>query len=315
MQAATGTSFAKIILIGEHAVVYGQPAIALPVKSIRLTATLRPRPDPAQVVTSAFYNGSLADADATHFAGIATLIRQLLTNFSARQQGFSLTIDSALPPERGMGSSAATAVAITRAVYAAFATPLANDTLLNWANVSEKIIHGNPSGLDAATASARAPQWFVKGTAPRPLRFPGQGVLVIADTGIPGQTKVAVGAVAHQLAQEPRQTETTIAAIGQAVRQSAVALANDDLPGLGVQLSTAQTALRSLGVSHPLLDRLITAADQAGALGSKLTGSGQGGCMIALAPGLATAARITAALTQAGAAATWTYPFAEEDMA
>lgn len=315
MQAATGTSFAKIILIGEHAVVYGQPAIALPVKSIRLTATLRPRQDTAQVVTSAFYNGSLADADATHFAGIATLIRQLLTNFSARQQGFSLTIESALPPERGMGSSAATAVAITRAVYAAFATPLPNDTLLNWANVSEKIIHGNPSGLDAATASANAPQWFVKGSATRPLRFPGQGVLVIADTGIPGQTKVAVGAVAQQMAQAPRKTAATITAIGQAVRQSAVALANDDLPGLGAQLSAAQTALRSLGVSQPLLDRLIKAADGAGALGSKLTGSGQGGCMIALAPELATAARIAAALTQAGAAATWTYPFAEEEMA
>ena len=107
MKIGTGKSYAKIILIGEHAVVYGEPAIALPVKSIRLSAKVEPIPDGRQEVTSAFFTGDLNAGQLTNFAGIAMLIRRLLVFFNAADQGFHLTITSALPSERGMGSSAA----------------------------------------------------------------------------------------------------------------------------------------------------------------------------------------------------------------
>lgn len=100
------------------------------------------------------------------------MLRQLLTYFDAKAQGFKLTIESELPPERGMGSSAATAIAVIRAVYAAFGAELSQTTLLNWASVSENVIHGNPSGLDAATTGANSPLWFVKGQLPRPMHMP-----------------------------------------------------------------------------------------------------------------------------------------------
>lgn len=310
MKNASGESFAKIILIGEHAVVYGQPAIALPVKSIRLTATLTADSD--QRIQSSFYAGSLHAAANTNFAGIADLISALLKHFHASKQGFLLTIDSALPPERGMGSSAACATAVVRAFYAAFDAPLSRAQLLEWTATSEHAIHGNPSGLDAATTSADRPQWFVKGQAPVPIQFPKNGTLVIADTGIAGQTKIAVASVADNLATDPAQTDASIEAIGMATVFAAKALAEDDLLALGEQMDQAQTQLKALGVSNEALDRLIQSAKQNGALGAKLTGSGQGGCMIALATDPTHAAHIRRALRDAGATATWQYDFGEE---
>ncbi|WP_203623321.1 mevalonate kinase [Lacticaseibacillus sp. 866-1] len=312
MHQAKGESRAKIILIGEHAVVYGQPAIALPIKSIKLQVTVTPTQDHQQKIRSTFYRGLLADAQPP-FTGLTKLISRLLVFFSAESQGFTLTIESALPAERGMGSSAACAIAIIRAFYAAFDTSLDRATLLNWAAVSEKAIHGNPSGLDAATTSADRPQWFIRGEAPKAIHFPSRGVLVIADTGEMGQTGAAVGHVADLLRRDHARFQPLIESIGLASRKAAVALAQDDLAALGKQLNTAQAALSQLGVSAPALDRLIQAAAAAGALGAKLTGSGQGGCMIALAQDSTSAATIAQALQRAGAAATWQYDFSESE--
>lgn len=314
MQSAYGISYAKIILIGEHAVVYHQPAIALPVSSIRLSAKLTPRQDAQQLIHSTVYAGSLMAVGVTPFAGIAKLIRGLLTFFASRQQGFDLTITSALPSERGMGSSAATAVAIIRAFYQAFSTPLSHAVLLNWAGVSERAIHGNPSGLDAATTSATRPQWFIKGTTPRPIAFPSTGILLIADTGVLGQTKQAVDAVAAKLKTDHTRYFPLITHIGVAVRRAAVALTQDDLAALGKQMNAAQADLSTLGVSSAALNKLVAAANQAGALGSKLTGSGQGGCMISLAADQRQADKIHAALVDAGATQLWQYDFAQSEV-
>jgi len=312
MQASVGISHAKIILMGEHAVVYQQPAIALPIGSIQLRAQLTPAAKHQHIISS-FYTGTLAAASHTDFSGIATLIRQLLTFFNATTTGFTLTIDSQLPAERGMGSSAATAVAVVRAFYAAFATKLSAATLRNWASVSEKLIHGNPSGLDAATTSARHPQWFVRGQNPQALRLPAMGSLVIADTGVRGHTGEAVGQVAQRLTADRPRYQPMIEGIGDLVRRGAVALAQNDLVQLGRLMQTNQTALVALGVSTPKLNDFVATAQQAGALGAKLTGSGLGGCMIALAENTTKAQQIQSALQQAGASKTWRYDFKTKD--
>ncbi|WDF81510.1 mevalonate kinase [Lacticaseibacillus pabuli] len=309
MHEATGTSHAKAILIGEHAVVYSQPAIALPIKTIRMQVTIMPRTQDEQLVKSAFFNGDIRQATTTRFNGIATLIRQLLVRFDARQQGFNLNIISDLPPERGMGSSAATAIAVVRCLYAAFDEALDHDTLLRWANVSERIIHGNPSGIDAATCSADRPQWLIRGQQPRNIAQPKRGVIVIADSGVQGQTGAAVAAVAQLLAEHPDQ-EQHIEALGQLTRKTALALAEDDIVAIGENMNAAQAHLQSIGVSSVRLDELVAAATSAGALGAKLTGSGMGGCILALAPDKAAASQIDKALLQAGATQTWQYAFA-----
>ncbi|KRM88119.1 mevalonate kinase [Lacticaseibacillus thailandensis] len=312
MHTGSGTSHAKIIMIGEHAVVFGEPAIALPIPTIRLRATVTPAAH-GQMVTSAFYNGSLAAAADTNFVGIATLMRQLLHNFDAIDQPFVLDIVSDLPPERGMGSSAATAIAVVRAFYDAFGAAIDRATVLRWADVSEHIIHGNPSGIDAATASADHPQWIIKGQAPRPIASLHQGALVIADSGIQGQTRAAVTAVTRLREQDPDMANTAIHALGQLTRQAALTITNQDVPTLGKIMAAAQVHLRRLGVSTPVLDRLITVADAAGSYGTKLTGGGMGGCIIALTPDMATGQHVAQQLEAAGAPQTWIHDFGAND--
>ena len=128
-QQGIGTSHAKIILMGEHSVVYGQPAIALPLPNVQLTVTLTARDDHQQIVDSRYYHGKLQQLPAS-MQGIQKLILTLMTRFDRTTDGWTLTVDSQLPAERGMGSSAASAVAIIRAFFDYYEQPLTRDLLL-----------------------------------------------------------------------------------------------------------------------------------------------------------------------------------------
>lgn len=310
--SVTGNSHAKIILIGEHSVVYHQPAIALPLPAVQVHAEMTANRDSQQILTSRYYSGDRQDAPI-QLQGINRLIDALLAHLAQPDAGFTLTIKSDLPAERGMGSSAATAVAIVRAMYRFFNAPLSHERLLKEVAVSEKIIHGHPSGLDAATASAETPVWFIKGETPQPLPFHLNGYLVIADSGIHGQTGIAVANVAAYRKAHPKQANQAIHHLGELAQQAKVALAQNQVTHLGTILTAAQRDLKQLGVSHPVLDQMMTVTRQNGALGAKLTGGGMGGCMISLAATQADAIRIQQALSGAGFKQTWLQPFLSEE--
>ncbi|MCD2255840.1 mevalonate kinase [Agrilactobacillus fermenti] len=309
LQSGLGTSHAKIILIGEHAVVYGYPAIALPLPSVQIQATIRTA-KVDQTIHSRYYDGPIQGAIA-ELSGIRRLIQHLLLHFDAVDQAFDLTIKSQLPAERGMGSSAATAIAIIRCLFDFFKKPLTHQLLLQWANFSEHIIHGNPSGLDAATASAQTPIWFVKAQVPQELKLNVPGFLVIADSGIKGKTGEAVRLVAQHVRDMPNHYRPKLAALGTITTKVKIALAKADIEDLGQLLTAAQTNLQALGVSSNQLDKLCQVALANQALGAKLTGGGQGGCMIAVTKTAAQAQRLSNALQTAGATQTWIQPLSE----
>lgn len=312
--SATGTSHAKIILIGEHSVVYHQPAIALPLPAVKTTVTITERSGNQQWLISRYFSGNRSDAPI-QLNGINHLLDVLLTRFNHSQAGFTLKIRSQLPAERGMGSSAATAVAIIRALYDYFKLPLTHEQLLLDADISEHIIHGNPSGLDVATASASAPVWFVTGDTPTSLPFHLDGYMIIADSGIYGQTGSAVANVAKTLSHHPRRGKHLIEELGELTKDAKDALGHNAIQKLGTILDAAQVQLKALGVSHPTLDKLIRIAKANGALGAKLTGGGMGGCMICLVENVNVAKRVKQALIDAGAAATWVQPLLSEELA
>lgn len=309
---AFGSSHAKIILFGEHSVVYDQPAIALPLYSVNTTVTLTATNTPPSV-TSNYYNGPLADLD-NNLLGIKELINYLLDYFNAPTLQFNLNVHSTIPLERGMGSSAAIATAITRAFFDYFNQPIDRATLLQIANVEEQITHGSPSGIDLATVSSEKPIWFIKNQENQQIDFKiTNSYLVIADTGIKGKTSAAVNLVKQKLANSESHRQS-IEQLGQIAFQARTSLAKTtDVKVIGELMNQAQGHLQSLGVSHPIIEQFCTLARLNGALGAKLTGSGLGGCVIALTDNLQTAQIIKNNLNAIGATETWIQSFANYD--
>ncbi len=303
----TGIAHSKLILIGEHSVVYGQPAIALPVTILKTTVTI-----------SSIKNGQYIENSESRrrlelmgdeFEGIRQLILRLLTKFHSLHLPFSLEIDSNIPQGRGLGASAALATAITRAFYDFFETELPDEDLLYYANFSENITHGRASGIDVATVNSDSPLWFIKNHPTNPFELNLSGFLVIGDTGVHGFTSQAISIVREKLAEEKVKTESKITQLGELAAHSKDFLMTNKLEALGKVMTNAHEVLCDLGVSHPRLDLLVETALKNGALGAKLTGSGLGGVMVALAETEKDAIRISQKLLKKGAKNTWIYSF------
>lgn len=306
-QQGIGTSHAKIILMGEHSVVYGQPAIALPLPSVQLSVTLSSRQDNQRIIKSRYYHGSLENLPSSMIE-IKKLIDTLSARFNDQETGWDLKIESQLPAERGMGSSAASAIAIIRAFFDYYDEPLDRTLLLQLADVEEQITHRSPSGLDAATVSSDKPLFYVKGRIGVPIEMNLDASLVIADTGKKGATKEAILAVKDELKNNNEKAEEHIKHLGELVNQTKGYLAQNDIVKLGDALNFAQTDLAALNVSDPALDHLIHVARDNGALGAKLTGGGRGGCMIALMQTAMGARRLASILKENGAHDIWLQP-------
>lgn len=307
-EKATGKSYAKIIWFGEHSVVYGQPAIAIPIYSVDVTATLHKIPS-GQQIRCRYFDGPISEM-AENLRGVKTLTNHLINLFGAQGLSFDLNIESKLPSERGMGSSAATAIAIVRAFFDLFEVNLTRIQLLKLADIEEKITHGNPSGLDSATASSNMPIWFVKNEINEQIDFNlPTSSLVIADSGIKGKTSEAVSLVHNNIVDEPETAKPLIEELGKIAESARDALATADDKRLGELMNRSQRNLAQLGVSNQTLDTFCQVACDNHALGAKLTGSGLGGCVIALAKNQSDAQQISTALRSAGATQTWIQSF------
>lgn len=310
-RVGSSASHGKTILIGEHAVVYGAPALVLPVTDVRVTATATPLSAGAEpTLESTVHTGPLGSAPAavlpTVTAVTATLRHLAQTGHPAAEATpLHVLVDSQVPTARGMGSSAAVAAAVTAAVADVFGVALDTDTHHELIQQCERVAHGRPSGLDARGVVASEPVWFAAGVI-EPVQVIGRFVFVVADTGVPGHTREAVAAVRERHDRAPEMVDAVVERIGGLARAARGTLVDGDAQGLGVTMDAAHELLTTLDVSSADLDRLVGAARSADALGAKLTGGGRGGCVLALAADDEHAARIATALRTAGATATWT---------
>ncbi|WP_433561908.1 mevalonate kinase [Nocardia sp. CA-151230] len=283
----TGRAAAKLILLGEHVVLYGRPAISLPVPQVGVTATAyRTR-------------GTAARLDDTAVSRLA--IAAACRHLRVPEDGMAVAVDSDIPSERGLGSSAAVAAAIIRAVAELWDRKLSDETLFALIQESETRAHGNASGIDARTViSPAGPLWFQDGLA-RPLPVADsadRAVLVVADTGVAGSTRQAVATVRGRLSELGAEGEALLERAGKLTHGAAEDLRLGRFADLGRAITAAQRLLVRLGVSCPAVDELVSAALAGGALGAKLSGGGLGGCVIALATD---APAVRTALLAAGA--------------
>lgn len=262
----------KVVLLGEHAVVYGVPAIAA---GISRGAEAEARPAPASTLCIAEHRAAVGDGSE-----LGRAFEALLAALGAGP--LAVEARSELPAGAGLGSSAALAVAIARAVLAAEARDPNAALVLSAASAWERVFHGNPSGIDAAAAANDGCISFDKSLGARPLALARDLVLAIGIAGPPASTKLMVENVARLRERRTALVDQTFDAIAALVKNAELCLQAGDLPGLGSLMNYNQMLLSGLFLSTEGIERCCALSREAGALGAKLTGAGGGGAVVAL---------------------------------
>jgi mevalonate kinase len=274
----------KTILFGEHAVVYGFPAIAIPLDSVSLNMKVSARPINSDVVIINRIRGEnlfLKDLSPEHTYKTALEVIQSSLSID-RLPALQLEISSSIPIASGLGSSAAFAVCLTRTISGFLGFKLINEQINDIAFKIETYQHGTPSGIDNTVIAYNKPVYFKKAFPPSFLRIKLPLTLVIADTGIRSTTKETVTEVSKNKKAYPSIFNILLKDIGLIAESAKKNLEDGNFVTLGKLMSENHSLLQKLGVSCDELDYLVEIAMNHGALGAKLCGSGKGGNIVAI---------------------------------
>ena len=270
----------KAILLGEHAVIYGARALVTALDiGVRVHAEPSAPGAPVELVSTS-RRDPVRPNDGSE---LGRALEAILRNFPGCL-GVRLVIESTLPVGVGLGSSAALAVAVTRAFATVTESPLSPSQVAQIANDAESVFHGQASGVDVAAASLGGLLLYRKGVAPEPVATQAALPLVLAVIGSAPPTGQMVDRVRRLRLRDHARVEHHVTAIDALTERGLGAVAKADWKTLGACFNENHERLCDLGVSAPELDAACHAARAAGALGAKLTGAGGGGCVIALAP-------------------------------
>jgi mevalonate kinase len=273
----------KLILLGEHVVVHGAPALVAGIGR-GLWARIEPAPDGAS--TLVISGGAPTAADAAADAELGRAFAQLLAEGEARP--VRVEVGGDLPAGMGLGFSAAAAVAIARALERlergdeAAASDDALERVRARAMAWERVFHGNPSGVDVAAAMHGGCLRFRRGEGPKPLAAHPPLRLAVGLTGVRSSTRQMVEGVAKLARTRPALVEKAVAGIGALVDNAAAAVEAGDAGALGELMDMNQMLLAGLMLSTDAIEALCASARAAGALGAKLTGAGGGGAVVAV---------------------------------
>ncbi|MCU0663096.1 MAG: mevalonate kinase [Myxococcota bacterium] len=272
----TGTAHGKVIVLGEHAVVHGEPALAAAIAA-RVTLELELQAGPGCLeLTNVALRARVDDGSR-----LGEALLRLVESLGVPREGWALRGSCFVPLGGGLGSSAAIAAASVRALCSAHGLVRSQQEMFDAVQASEAVFHGTPSGIDAAVALRGGALRFTKasGVTPLEVRLPR---LVVVYSGQPKDTKIAVERFTQALADRGDLARARLRRIGELVDIGIEALARDDLSALGEAMNENHEHLCWFGVSTAALDRICEGARKSGALGAKLTGAGGGGSAIVL---------------------------------
>jgi mevalonate kinase len=296
----------KIILFGEHAVVYARPAIAVPVTQLWAKASLMKNETLGFRIIAPDLERDYYLADAHPNDPLVAIIEATLQKLARPiPDGIQLHVSATIPLGRGLGSGAAVSTAIVRALAKFYDHSLSPIEISTLVYEVEKLHHGTPSGIDNTVIAFEQPVYFIRGRPIQHIKTKHSFTLVIADTGIIAPTHQVVGGVRARWQADSSRYEGYFDEIG-AIAQHAKMIIEQGRIGvsaLGKLMNENQEILTTIGVSSPALAHLVEVARQAGAMGAKLSGAGQGGNIIALVDP-AEANRVAQALESAGAVET-----------
>ena len=297
MKRGIGKSHSKIILIGEHSVVYGYPAIAIPLKKIEIECTIE------EAKSNFFY-----DETDTLSVSIFTALKYL----KKENVKIKYKITSQIPQKRGMGSSAAVSIAAIRAIFNYFRENLEDELLEKLVNTAEIVAHKTPSGLDAKTCLSDKAIRFVKNKGVSYIDFNLDAQLVIADTGIYGNTGEAIQNVKNlgskaelSLKKLGRLTDEMTRILTGNSENKEEKIRREKISKIGEIMTAANTELGKLNITIEKTELFVKTAIENGAAGAKISGGGLGGCVIALAENLEIMEKVKDGFTKCGAENIW----------
>lgn len=295
MKRGIGKSHSKIILIGEHSVVYGYPAIAIPLKKIEIECAIE------EAKSNFFY-----DETDTLSVAIFTALKYL----KKENVKIKYKITSQIPQKRGMGSSAAVSIAAIRAIFNYFRENLEDELLEKLVNTAEIVAHKTPSGLDAKTCLSDKAIRFVKNKGFSYIDLNLDAYLVIADTGIYGNTGEAIQNVKNL----GSKAELSLKKLGRLTNEMTRILTGNienkeekikKISKIGEIMTAANTELGKLNITIEKTELFVKTAIENGAAGAKISGGGLGGCVIALAENLEIMEKVKDGFTKCGAENIW----------
>lgn len=288
MAVTESTAPGKIILFGEHAVVYGRPAVAAPVTQIRAQATVEDAAEAGVRLLAPDIGREYWLSDAAQQDPFARAIRVVMEEAALSElPDLRIIVRSTIPIASGLGSGAAMAAAVIRALaqHLGLKDLTTNERVSDLTFEVERLLHGTPSGIDNTVVAHEKPVYFVREEprnrietviVARPLR------LLVADTGVTSVTKSVVGNVRRQWQADPQRFERIFDGCGHIADLARRAIERGAVRELGRLMIENQALLREMTVSSMELDQLVAVATSAGSLGAKLSGAGRGGNMIAL---------------------------------
>jgi len=286
MPAFSATVPGKIILFGEHAVVYGEPALAVPVTSVQaranVSAVIGGKSGEIQIeAPDIALSAAFKDLDPDHplRAAVGSVIRG---RDSTSVPACKIQVTSTVPTASGLGSGAAVSAAVIRAFSAFLGKRLTDEQVSQLTFEVEKIHHGTPSGIDNTVIAHQKPIYYKKGEPFRFLSIPVPFSILIVNSGIPGHTGDAVQLVQQNWINDTDHYDRIFKSIGEISNRAYDLIQSGSPEDLGPLMDQNHDLLVELGVSSPELDQLVSAARKAGALGAKLSGGGLGGNIIAL---------------------------------
>ncbi|NOX36372.1 MAG: hydroxymethylglutaryl-CoA reductase, degradative [Calditrichaeota bacterium] len=298
-ESPLSSGFGKVILLGEHAVVYGSHALAAPIP-LAIQAKVEDSDDGIHLIIPRWGVEEKLHMNVEHKYSIYQSLDLILNELGLRDKNVRIEVFPHIPRAMGLGGSAALAVAIIRALDQHFGLNLSNEEINRLAYESEKLVHGTPSGIDNTMATYGKFILFQKGDPPKmeEIRVPKPIPIVIGLSGVESLTAKMVAKVREAWEKNQSLYNRIFQEINELVLQAVEAVQQYDLERLGELMNINQGLLNALQVSSWELEELIEIARNNGALGAKLTGGGGGGAMIALCPD--NADDVAAAMQRAG---------------